>query len=629
MLENDRDEINYHKFLKSVRKSQDVSMDNVALGVCTKSGMSRIENGTRLPDKLVRDRLTARLGISGEEYEEYLLPREYEQWERRMEIIRCINKKDIPGAEEKIDVYGSTYDSNQVDIQFVEAMKFMVLEMNEATEEELFAQVSKALACTVPDMDAALDGAHLLADQELNLIMEYVRLRKEVVPERNLTEWKLKEYDKVVTYVEKSRLDRIARAKVYSKLACFISELILTDYVNDDSLCYALDICSRAIEALRDTVRLYYFVELNEYRMELIEKLYERTTEEGCTNFESLYQTSKEWATLLSEMYTENELPIYMENFTYFYTETECNNVCDVIRIRRKMMGMSRVKFCKNICDEKTLYRIEKQEVNPSMAVVRDLLERAGLCAEYKRARVVTSDAEVLNALEDVYAKMNSGHYEESFQIYTQICNKIDMDIAVNEQEMKRIKSLILKQTGRLSTERQRESLIDSIECTLAFDNLMSEKEICLTRSELWSVSNLAMHANGKEVDVCKNYLERLCDEILIMKSMETAKLCTYELVMENCADYMGNEGNYELSRQISRKLLKESLRNKRTTFIIDSEYNELWTYQQIKNSHNESIDRVYVKKSLTRGLHLSKLTRLSNWKQFFQQKLQIYDECL
>lgn len=414
MLENDRDEINYHKFLKSVRKSQDVSMDNVALGVCTKSGMSRIENGTRLPDKLVRDRLTARLGISGEEYEEYLLPREYEQWERRMEIIRCINKKDIPGAEEKIDVYGSTYDSNQVDIQFVEAMKFMVLEMNEATEEELFAQVSEALACTVPDMDAALDGAHLLADQELNLIMEYVRLRKEVVPERNLTEWKLKEYDKVVTYVEKSRLDRIARAKVYSKLACFISELILTDYVNDDSLCYALDICSRAIEALRDTVRLYYFVELNEYRMKLIEKLYERTTEEGCTNFESLYQTSKEWATLLSEMYTENELPIYMENFTYFYTETECNNVCDVIRIRRKMMRMSRVKFCKNICDEKTLYRIEKQEVNPSMAVVRDLLERAGLCAEYKRARVVTSDVETLFLSDKLLVEVNACEYENA-----------------------------------------------------------------------------------------------------------------------------------------------------------------------------------------------------------------------
>ena len=138
MLENDRDEINYHKFLKSVRSAQKVSMEKVALGVCTKSGMCRIESGSRLPDKLVRDRLTARLGISGEEYEEYLLPREYKQWEERMEIIRCIDRKELDGIEEKIGAYEKAYDTNQVDIQFVEAMRFMVMEMKDVYDEELF-----------------------------------------------------------------------------------------------------------------------------------------------------------------------------------------------------------------------------------------------------------------------------------------------------------------------------------------------------------------------------------------------------------------------------------------------------------------------------------------------------------
>lgn len=621
MLENDRDEINYHKFLKSVRKSQDVSMDNVALGVCTKSGMSRIENGTRLPDKLVRDRLTARLGISGEEYEEYLLPREYEQWERRMEIIRCINKKDIPGAEEKIDVYGSTYDSNQVDIQFVEAMKFMVLEMNEATEKELFAQVSKALACTVPDMDAALDGAHLLADQELNLIMEYVRLRKEVVPERNLTEWKLKEYDKVVTYVEKSRLDRIARAKVYSKLACFISELILTDYVNDDSLCYALDICSRAIEALRDTVRLYYFVELNEYRMKLIEKLYERTTEEGCTNFESLYQTSKEWATLLSEMYTENELPIYMENFTYFYTETECNNVCDVIRIRRKMMGMSRVKFCKNICDEKTLYRIEKQEVNPSMAVARDLLERAGICGEYRRAKVFSSDAEVLDLAEILAIEMSTGNYLKGQEICKKLSSKIDMDIIFNEQEMNRLDNLNLMKLNKISESEYREVLIDILECTLAMEALVKDGEKYLSLSELYCVQDFARYTTGKEAQYCWNYLEDICMKIVTNENKEIARLYKYEYIMDNCANYLGNNHRHEESICISENLLKESLYNKRMFYLVDCEYNIFWNSQKLKNIDNSETDKELYDKAITRGLLLSTLAKKSNWINFFKKK--------
>jgi len=236
--------------------------------------------------------------------------------------------------------------------------------------------------------------------------MEYVRLYAPKVPEKDAVSWKLKQYDKIANYVEHSRMDKIARAKVYSKLACFVSKLVLTKYVKEESLRYALELCTRAIEVLRDTVRLYYFVELNEYRVKLVEVLEKYIKDEHEKHsLVELAQTSKEWANLLTELYEENELSVYMENFTYFYTETECNNASEVIRIRRQMMGLPRIKFCGSACDERTLMRIEHGEPNPTMPIIRDLFEKIGLCAEYKRARLISSNVEVREILVDIQRK--------------------------------------------------------------------------------------------------------------------------------------------------------------------------------------------------------------------------------
>lgn len=629
MLANDRDEINYHKFMKSMRTSQNISLEKLGLGIYKKSAMSRVEAGERLPDKLVRDRLTARLGVSGEGYEEYLLPKEYTQWECRMEIIRCINHKDIRTAEEKITAYANTYKSNTVDVQFALAMQFMVMEMKGCSEEELYVQICKAIDCTILDKDKALDGLHILADQELNLMMEYVRLRKEVVPENDLTEWKLETYKKIAAYVKQSRLDKIAQAKVYSKLACFISELILHVYEDEEHIRYALKFCNRAIEVLRDTVRLYYFVELNEYRMKLLERLrvYVKDEEE-IKKLNRHLRRSSEWAKLFHELYTENELPVYMENFTHLYTETECNDACEVIRIRRAMLGLTREKMVGCACVDRTLLRIEKKECNPTMAVVRELFDRVGLCGEYKRAKVVTSNVETLQLAGKLIVEMNTGKFLQALQTREILCNKLDMNVVFNKQEMKRTEGFILNKLERISMENYRDMIRDALGYTLSFECIKDKANIYLSRNELSCVQNFALYTDGEVAEICRKYLESVCIELLELQELECARLSVYEIIMNYCADYLGTIGRYEVSGKISRKLLKESLRNRKLLYLMNCEYNQLWNYQEIMRQNNDEVDNQYVCKSLNRGLLLSTLSRKDDWKQFFQQKISHMKEC-
>ena len=51
---------------------------------------------------------------------------------------------------------------------------------------------------------------------------------------------------------------------------------------------------------------------------------------------------------------------------------------------------------------------MELGECNSSMATVRDVFEKLGLCAEYKRARVVTSDAEAIKLVDGLIVKLNT-----------------------------------------------------------------------------------------------------------------------------------------------------------------------------------------------------------------------------
>ena len=614
----DRDEINFNKFLKSVRKSQKASLLKTTYGVCTKSEMSKVEKGTRLPEKLVRDRLTARLGISGEEYEEYLITKEYVQWQARMDIIRCINKKDIEATEEKIDAYEKLYTRNNVQKQFVATMRYMLYEMKGYDYKKRLEQVELAMKYTVPDLEAAFSGCQLLADQELNLIMEYISLCDKSVVEENLPDWKMKYYKAIDNYVQKSYMDKIAQAKVYSKLACHVCELVFVYFKDEENMRYALDLCTRAIEVLRDTVRLYYFVEINEFRIRLMKTLNVENLEEN-----EAYQDSVAWTELFHELYEENDIPTYMQNFTYLYTETECNDVSEVVRIRRQMMGLSMNKLAAKSSSERTICRIENREGNPQIETLRDVLDAVGLCGEFHRSRVVSSDAEAMRLSEVLFRQINTGLYDDAADTHKKLFEMLDLNVMFNYQEMKRTEALILRGRKQIEKDEHRILLENIIENTVDISKIEKNEGRGLSRAELYCIHNIVGITKGTEVEMCRMYLESMCEELILKDELDMGRFCTYEMIMYCCANYLGNKGEYTKSVRITRKLLKESLRNRRSLYLVNCIYNELWTNQKITEEIGVSVDLEVETESLKKSLLLSKITRKENWETFFQQKLE------
>lgn len=628
MYINDRDQINYHGFLKASRRMQKATINQVAEGICSYSEVSRVEIGDRLPEKLMRDRITSRLGISGEEYEEYLRPEEYRQWECRMRILDGINNGNIQAVEKEIEEYDSIMERNPVQEQFLETMRYMYMQMKGASTETLALLLQLAILHTIPNINAAFEGAQLLADQELNLILEYTNLRE--CEGENEFEWRLSEYKKILKYVDESHMDTISKSKIYPRTTYYVCKWILKENPSFENLYYALDLCNISVEILRDASRLYYFVELMECRQEIIQHLMTDSplTEEKSRSLLEVKAKDLEWETLFKNLYTEYNVPIYMQNFTYLYAETESNSAVEVIRIRRRMIKLSRAKVGKNICTEKTVERFEKYENSPSIVVIRDIFEKIGLCAEYRRARVITDNAKVLALSNQLIRLLNNGEMENSKKCLDKLTEKLHMDIVFNSQEIKKNKNLIAARTGEIEGHKLYKSALEALEYTIPFSAVVRREERYLTRSELECIYDLAFHVNGEVSQDCYTIIEKMCKEAM-GKEIEPIRICVYETLMSGLCSRLGDEGRYEESIELSQWLLKECLKNRRMVVLVDNLYNILWNYEKYSQEKNDSHEYLVIKRYLTNCVMLGEINRSINWIEFLKPKYEMMSEAI
>ena len=578
-----KDEINFHKFLDAVRQLQDVTLEQVCEGLCSASMMKRIECGDRLPEKQMRDRIMARMGVSIDGYEDYLSTEEYEQWKLRQKLLRSIENKQVTEAEQYLEAYRIYENLNSVEAQYCDAMELMILQMQNAPIEKQQAVIAHAVGLTMPNIEDGLSEKMLLSEQELNLLTEYVWLREYRGNPEAEFEWRYKQYQEILHYIEYSRLDEFCRVKVYPKVAYYLSELILHKVKTEENLKMGIRICNEAIELLRDSSRLYYIVELVDILESLVReyKFYLRKANkrEEVEKLQAELQEKKEWRDVIMELYTEHEVSVYMEHFCHLYWEMETYCIGDVIRIRRQMFGMTKEELCEGICSVKTLTRIEHKKVKTQMPIVRELFERLGLCAEYIRARVIASEYSVLQLAEKTVRYKNDYKTEEWERCLKELEQVLCMEIPQNKQFIMSNYHLLKLRQKEISKEEFVKKMLETIEYTIPTERLLGEGEKFLTRDESTLVYNVGMRIDKHDnvymavvKEICKQYEEYI--EIY-------SHIRRYEFLMTGVISYLGNKGEYEDSNDLNHQLLKKCLICRRLHFLPNALYNNLWNDQQ------------------------------------------------
>ena len=558
-----KDEINFHRFLNATRQLHNVNLDQVCEGLCSRSMMLRIESGDRLPEKQMRDRILSRMGVIIEGYEDYLSIDEYEQWELRQKLLGSIERKEFVKAEQYLEKYRIYEKQNVVEEQYCKAMELMLLQLQNAPLAKQQPVIERAVKLTMSHIGNHLSEKVLLSEQELNLLIEYVRLRPYNGKPEEEFRWRCGQYKDIMNYIEHSRLDSFCRAKVYPKAVSYLCEKILEKSDRVEDWKEGIEACNQAIELLRDSRRLYYFIELVASLEKLVNK-YEAYLDEDDkqgerNNYREGLEEKLAWREVIMELYTEYQVTPYMEHFCHLYWGMESYCIGDIIRTRRQMFGMTKEQLCEGICGIKTLTRLELKQAKTQMPIVRALFKRLGLCAEYIRARVITSDYEVLKLAEECVRYENNYQMEEWIWRLKELEQKLCMDIPQNKQFIKNSYCALRLQLRKIWKEQDMKELLEALEYTIPLEYVMKPGKKFLSREERTYIHNIGINIGAVKDNPYMLVIANICKENDLENDLG-GHIRKYEFLLTSIISYLGNIGDYEKSDELSKKLLKKSL---------------------------------------------------------------------
>lgn len=615
------DDVHFNIFLAAMRKGKNITLERLSWGICSISLIGRIESGERQPDKLMRDRLMDRLGMVNDGFEDFLSPDEYALWKERQTLLQAIENKDIATAERLIHQYETDQSrNNAIERQFYLTMKIQMMQYRKDADKEVREALRQAIALTIPDCSMAKWSSRLLAVQEWNLLLEYIRYGGNVrVARIKGRSCKVAAYEKMLEVIEKSGMDIYGCVKIYPKTVYYLCQQWMKSPVEDWDCRKMYDLAEKALDMLRSANRMYYLCETLEIMERILAVWIEREdmTQKESMRLRPMLAQVREWSRVLAEVFGSQGVSDKMENCCYLYRQMYNYRIGDVVRKRRKMLGKNAKALCHGTCGEKTLRRLENHRCSTHMDIVGELLKGMGMAPDYQRKRITTDQYEAMVLFDRATRALNNQDMETLGSALSKLRDILPMDFPDNRQEMDFLETLYLWHSKKIKNEECIRRLQQALEYTVPLKCVKQMEEGFLTRAEMDCLHNIARRMEGAEKKVYMDLLRKICEQLVEEDKVEVFA-STYELTMYNVASYLGDEGEYAESDKICHYIMKLSLSLRRDNMLHMCIYNNLWN--QMKNT---SADRKsFVESELQKCLQLAKLCKDTFYEEFYNKKI-------
>jgi len=318
------------------------------------------------------------------------------------------------------------------------------------------------------------------------------------------------------------------------------------------------------------------------------------------------------WREILEELYREYGVSIEMYEFCYLYVESEYYCIGDVIRIRRKMLGLSQEKLCEGICSVRTVSRLERNLSKPQKEIVQKLFDRLNLSTELCRTELVTDSQEAIEKYEELKKQANIENYKEVEVLLKEIKELISMNNPSNIQAVMKIECLYKYINNKISKDEYIIAMKNVLECTVPYSVAISLSEKYLTNVEIACLQNIIYEASWSfsEMEECVNALINLYDSY--KNSSNYTRV--YEFIMMTLASKLGNKEEYDISNDIMKNVIKTSLKCCRMKTIDSMLYGISWNdMQKTKNR--------MVEKELNKCMQISRMSKHIGSTKFYEEK--------
>ena len=356
-------------------------------------------------------------------------------------------------------------------------------------------------------------------------------------------------------------------------------------------------VCTQAMEHLRNHKKVYFALELLEMKQKIVSFLLKQKdlySKEQIEYYEKEQEQTIEFLDVLNRLYNNYHIPKQTNKYTIFYQKREIHCINDVIRARRKMFQVN-PQDLEDICEVKTIKRLEKKTTKPQMEIVKRLFHRFHLSTEMERPLIVTSSEKAIRLEQQLRVTMNQREYEKARELLQEIKKLIPMEELINKQYVEYEEVYIAYGKNEITREQFIQESIPILEYTMPlkvalrpFEEIkfrngrIQQEEKYFTHAELTILYNIARRLEDTErqpyFSILKEYFEGLEKERTIV-----SMLGTYGLVMGGIASDLGNQGNYEESIAINRKIIEQSLKAKHLEYVEENIYSLMWNEEKRK----------------------------------------------
>lgn len=605
----------FAEVLKVQTRKKGVSVGKLCEGLCSQSMYTRICNGERVADKLLRERLMHRLGLSDTRNESFLFRDEHLAWKQRQRILNRINREQFVQAGKLLRQYKDHIAlNNNLEQQFCMVMEMQILIGQGLEGERLQKITEKALKLTVPNIDSKPLGDLILSEQEIDLILEYVRYCHPA--------YMSKCCDELLNYINHAFSDEYMKVKILPKIVYYQCK---GDIEQQENVEWGklLKNCNKAIACLRETQRLYYFWELLGEREKIYNYFLHKAKKAGekkhSKTFKQMQKENTLWKQTLEEIYRDCEINPAMKNNCYLYLQKNTFCINDILYRRRSMLGMTRKALGEGICSEKTIARAELTSCKMQLAITRELLKKLGMSGEYHRVDVITSNPEAMDILRSMAKHSYDRDYKKEHEELELLEEMIPMDNPINQQYIKKAHVLLMRSRGELSDEKALQELKEALEYTIPINVVENGTDLCLTNGEMTCLINMAFIQGTNQLNSYHKILQRICENYE-REDEVSQNISMYEFIMAHIASVLGNMGYYEKSNENSLKIIRENVFMRRFGNIADGIYNIAYNYKKQKSSsYKEEVWRKNVRKSAT-FFHMAKCY---NIEKILEEKLR------
>lgn len=580
-------------YLKKLRERQGISRELLGEGLCTRQELFRLERGEWEPDYVLREAFLGRLGVGTEDFEYLLNLEEARHLEQRTQILEAVLWNRREEASERLEeyhrVYGERGREKQPPAVRRLAQQFYLeikgyLEKGRMSREELCCIFRQAAELTLPGFEEKPLEEQVFSFAELDLILEVEQHREGgAMPEYLL---------KVVEYIKKKSMDGRGRAKIYPKAVCALFWCLEKSSYGRAACLLGTERerllwehCESSLKVLLDNGRMYYLWEILDMREKLLERKLERYLWQEnwmAADTKELLKETQRWKGTLEQVYKDFQVSAETKDVCFLYMPIEIRSVNEVIRLRRRMLGMTREELCREICSMDTLRRLEDNRKMPQRGIARELLKRLGLPGEYARIELETDSQEAQELFRRLQEKLNLCRWDEAEILLKRLENMIDMEVPWNRQAI----------LSREATVRWRRKEIDkaqycalkrtALELTVPFTAFLQEGEKFLTHQEQTCIQNM-MKGMNEEEELFLTCMKRF--EEYYTPFMEKGIVGTmdgmYALIMGTTGSAYGNRGEYDRADLYNIPIIQGSLRLRRLWGLAHALYTRWWNYEE------------------------------------------------